>query len=105
MEIDVCRKNDIIVTPGGRKIYPSYFVHLLDGHDGIRKFQFVQTDPGSIVLKLCARKDVVDLVERGLQSRLQADLGSKMMFRVDRVPTIPRSGSGKHRFVTGMRAG
>ena len=105
LSLDVCRKNDLIVTEGGRRIYPAYFVHLLDGYSGIGKFQFVQTDPGSIVLKLCARQDVVDLVERGLQSRLRADLGSKMTFRVERVPTIPRSGSGKHRYVTGMRAG
>ena len=48
---DIYRKNDIIITPGDRKIYPSYFVRLLDGHDGIEQFQFVQTD-GDIVLSL-----------------------------------------------------
>ena len=104
LSLDVCRKNDLIVTPGGRRIYPAYFVHLLDGHSGIGQFQFVQTGPGSIVLKLCARQDVVDLVGRALQSRLQTDLGSDMSFQVERVAAIPRSRSGKHRFVTGMRA-
>jgi phenylacetate-CoA ligase len=104
LSLDVCRKNDLIVTPGGRRIYPAYFVHLLDGHSGIGQFQFVQTGPGSIVLKLCARQDVVDLVRQALQSRLQTDLGSDMSFQVERVVAIPRSRSGKHRFVTGMRA-
>ena len=54
MALDVCRRNDLIVTPAGRKIYPSWFVHLLDGLSGIEQFQFVQTGPGSIVLRLCA---------------------------------------------------
>jgi phenylacetate-CoA ligase len=103
LSLDVCRKNDLIVTPGGRRIYPAYFVHLLDGLSGIRQFQFVQTGPGSIVLKLCARQDVVDLVGQALQSRLQTDLGSDMSFQLERVAAIPRSRSGKHRFVTGMR--
>jgi len=104
MELDVCRKNDLIVTPGGQTIYPSYFVHLLDGFSGIEQYQFVQQAPGSIVLRLCAGQDIADMVEQSLMSRIQADLGSTMLFQVDRVDSIPRSQSGKHRFVIGMRA-
>ncbi len=104
LTLDVCRKNDLIVTPGGRRIYPAYFVRLLDGLSGIGQFQFRQTGPGSIVLKLCARQDVADLVGQAVQSRLQTDLGSDMSFQVERVAAIPRSRSGKHRFVTGMHA-
>jgi len=102
MALDVCRKNDLVVTPGGRKIYPSYFVHLLDGHEGIRQFQFVQTGPGSIVLKLCAGRENAGEVEQLLQSRIRTDLGADMTFRVERVDSIPRSRAGKHRFVIGM---
>ena len=102
MELDVCRKNDLIVTPGGRTIYPSYFVHLLDGFSGIEQFQFEQQGPDSIVLKLCAGQDIAGTVEQSLVSRIQADLGSDMSFRVDRVESIPRSRSGKHRFVIGL---
>ena len=104
MVLDVCRKNDLIVTPAGHKIYPSYFVHLLDGQGGIEQFQFVQTAPGSIVLRLCAPQAVAELVEQALKSRLQTDLGSDLAFRVERVEAIPRSQSGKHRFVIGMPA-
>ena len=102
MELDVCRKNDLIVTPAGRTIYPSYFVHLLDGFSGIEQFQFEQQEPDSIVLKLCAGQDIADTVEQSLISRIQADLGSAMSFQVDRVESIPRSQSGKHRFVIGL---
>jgi len=104
MALDVCRRNDLIVTPAGRKIYPSWFVHLLDGLSGIEQFQFVQTGPGSIVLRLCAPQAVVGLVEQALTSRLQTDLGSDLVFKVERVEAIPRSHSGKHRFVIGLPA-
>jgi phenylacetate-CoA ligase len=103
LELDVCRSNDIMITPGGRRIYPSYFVHLLDGHDGIRKFQFVQTGPGEIVLKLCARQELADVAGAALKPRLQADLGGDMRLQVECVEDIPRSRSGKHRFVIGLR--
>lgn len=102
MSLDVCRKNDLIVTPAGRKIYPSYFVHLLDGYSGIEQFQFVQTGHGSIVLRLRAPLDVAGLVEQALKPRLQADLGRDLAFCVERVEAIPRSRSGKHRFVIGV---
>jgi phenylacetate-CoA ligase len=101
LALDVCRKNDLVVTPGGRKIYPSYFVHLLDGQEGIEQFQFVQTGPSSLVLRLCAPPDIAGIVEPVLQSRLRTDIGADMTFRVEVVDTIPRSRSGKHRFVIG----
>ena len=104
LALDVCRKNDLIVTPAGHKIYPSYFVHLLDGQSGIEQFQFVQTRPGSLVLRLCAAQGVVAVVEQALRPRLQADLGRDLTFRVERVEAIPRSQSGKHRFVIGLPA-
>jgi len=104
LALDVCRKNDLIVTPAGRKIYPSYFVHLLDGYSGIQQFQFEQTGADRIVLRLCATQDVVDAVGPALKSRLQVDLGRDMALQAVRVLTIPRSRSGKHRSVIGMPA-
>ena len=54
LELDVCRSNVVLVTPACRTIYPSYFVHLLDGFSGIQQFQFEQTGAVRIVLSLCA---------------------------------------------------
>jgi len=78
-------------------------VHLLDGHDGIEQFQFEQTAPGRMLLRLCARQEVVDVVGQAVRSRLQADLGGGINLQVERVAAIPRSRSGKHRFVMGLR--
>jgi len=104
MALDVCRKNDLVVTPGGRCIYPSYFVHLLDGHRGIEQFQFMQTAADSIVLRLLAGPDIAGMVEQALLPRIRTDLGADMSFRVERVAAIPRSRSGKHRSVIGLHA-
>ncbi|HYQ70779.1 MAG TPA: hypothetical protein VET88_02500, partial [Gammaproteobacteria bacterium] len=102
MALEVCRSNDLVVTPGGRRVYPSYFVHLLDGRDGIGQFQFVQTAPHSVVLRLCAVAGTADAIGQELQARIRADLGADMMLGVERVEAIPRSASGKHRFVIGL---
>jgi phenylacetate-CoA ligase len=101
MALDVCRKNDLVVTPGGRKIYPSYFVHLLDDLDGIEQFQFVQESPARIVLRLRAQPGVAGRVEQALLPRIRRDLGADMTLQVERVAAIARSRSGKHRFVIG----
>jgi phenylacetate-CoA ligase len=102
MALEVCRRNDLVVTPAGRKIYPSYFVHLLDGHEGIEQFQFVQTSPDSLLLRLCAPSDLAERVAAALQSRIRTDLGAGMALRVEVVDAIPRSPAGKHRFVIGI---
>jgi hypothetical protein len=80
-------------------------VHLLDGRRGIEQFQFVQTDPASIVLKLRARPGVAGRVEQDLLSRIRTDLGADMTFHVETVDSIPRSRSGKHRSVIGYARG
>ena len=75
-----------------------------DGQDGIAQYQFVQTGPGSIVLRLRAPQDVAGLVEQALRPRIRTELGADMTLHVERVDAIPRSRSGKHRFVIGMPA-
>jgi hypothetical protein len=46
----------------------------------------------------------VAAVGPALETRLQVDLGRDMVLQVERVLTIPRSRSGKHRSVIGMAA-
>jgi phenylacetate-CoA ligase len=103
LELDVCRSNDLIVTPGGRKVYPSYFVHLLDGQSDILRYQFRQLALNHIQLQLCAPTAVVDRVGQILTSQLQHDLGQDMRLSVEHVDNIPRARSGKHRFVIGLQ--
>ena len=103
LELDVCRSNDLIVTPGGRKVYPSYFVHLLDGQSDIQHYQFRQLALNHIQLQLCAPPALVDRVGLVLTPQLKRDLGQDMRLSVEHVDNIPRARSGKHRFVIGLQ--
>jgi phenylacetate-CoA ligase len=99
MEMGHCRSNDLIRTPDGRRIYPSFFIHLLDGLEGIAGYQFVQTAPERIVLNLVAGRPLPAGVAAGLGARLRSELDPRMTLEVRHLGQIPRSASGKHRFV------
>lgn len=99
MEMSLCRSNDLIATTAGKRVYPSWFIHLLDGLEGVRQFQFVQTRPDAITLYLAgaALPDADRLAV--LQARIHAEIDAGMTLDVRHVDDIPRTASGKHRFV------
>jgi phenylacetate-CoA ligase len=98
MEMGMCRQNDLIRTPGGKTFHPSYFNRLLYGLTQIEQYQFVQEAPDRIVLNV-----VAPTLEAGVEERLREDIRRDvdplMEFRLNRVAEIPRTASGKHRFV------
>ncbi len=97
IEMELCRANDILITPGGRRVYPSWFVHLLDGVAGVRQFQFHQQAADAICLRLVLDAPLDEAVARRLRQRVAAELGQHL--RIEPVERIPRGASGKHRFV------
>ena len=99
LELDLCRSNDLVRTPGGRRVYPSWFVHLLDGVAGVRHYQFVQESPQRMVLRLVSEKPLDRETASALQQRVSDELGLALEIR--EVDAIARSASGKHRFVIG----
>ncbi len=103
MEMGLCRANDIIHTPDGRRFYPSWFIHLLDGQTSITQFQFEQTADDGISLRLVTTGPLRAEDARGLKKRLRDELD--MRLEITRVAEIPRPASGKHRFVIGRSSG
>jgi len=95
MAMGLCRKNDFIVTTDGRRLHPSFLNRLLYGQTQIAHYQFIQHEPGSIVLQVVAEP----ASERDLQQRLQRELGASLEIAVKCVTAIDRSASGKHRYV------
>jgi phenylacetate-CoA ligase len=104
MEMPLGRQNDHIRLENGKLIYPSYFIHLLDGNKWIRKFQFRQRDLKSLELILEA-DPVPDIQERlirlksGIMPKLRTMMGQEIELNVSAVPFIERTATGKHRFV------
>lgn len=99
MDLGLCRSNDIVRTPAGRSVYPSWFVHLLDDLPGVRQYQFIQQDRERLLLKLVSDKSLDGRLSGALEKRVKEELG--LVLEIRRVETIERSASGKHRFVIG----
>jgi phenylacetate-CoA ligase len=99
LEMEVCRSNDLIRTRAGKVVYPSYFIHLLDGLDGIRQYRFVQTDHDRMTLELVAAQPLAADTAAALAARIREDVDPDMDLTIRCVGTIPRTRSGKHRFV------
>lgn len=99
MEMGVCRSNDLIKTKTGKMIYPSYFIHLLDGLSAIKQYQFVQTSLDALTLNIIATPQLTDDAQAHIRAKIAHDLAPDMALDICHVETIPRTRSGKHRFV------
>ncbi|MDP3482234.1 MAG: hypothetical protein Q8S05_02870 [Sulfuricella sp.] len=99
MEMGLCRSNDIIKTRSGKSIYPSYFIHLLDGLADIQQYQFIQSEPDKITLNLVSPSGLSSEAMSSLRARVRRDVDENMVLEINRVDEIKRTISGKHRFV------
>ena len=104
MEMDLGRENDHIRATDGRIIYPSFFIHLLDGKKWIRHFQFRQVKPDGLELVMEADflPDIQEHVNRlasEMLPHLQGKMGAGIKLNIRAVPFIERTSAGKHRFV------
>ena len=99
MAMGVCRSNDLIKTRSGKTIYPSYFIHLLDGLEGIKQYQFVQTAIDKMTLNILATRQLTTAEQAGIRARIAHDVDADMALEIYHVEAITRSRSGKHRFV------
>jgi phenylacetate-CoA ligase len=106
MEMGLCRQNDLIRTRAGKSIHPGFFNHLLDGQKSIRQFQWVQRDFDRITLNLVVSETLSTEMLANLSKQIGTQIRHKMedevMLEVNLVAEIPRTLSGKHRFVIGL---
>ncbi len=103
MEMGMCRQNDLIRTPGGKTVHPSTFNRLLYGLTQIRQYQWRQTAPDRMVLSVVASPALSEAFVNGLRANLRAEVDAGMELEVLHVEEIPRTASGKHRFVIGFQ--
>ncbi|OGU20273.1 MAG: hypothetical protein A2580_07090 [Hydrogenophilales bacterium RIFOXYD1_FULL_62_11] len=104
MEMGMCRHNDHIHTSGGKRLHPAYFNRLLAGLKQVRQYQWVQRAPDRITLNLVAAERLDEAALATLQAHLHRDVDARMTLEVNYLDEIPRTRSGKHRFVIGMAA-
>ncbi|MBI5041289.1 MAG: phenylacetate--CoA ligase family protein [Gammaproteobacteria bacterium] len=99
MDMGVCRSNDLIKTKRGKIVYPSYFIHLLDGLDGVKQYQFVQTAFDKMTLNVLASRRLTADEQAHIAARIMHDVDASMALEIHQLEAIPRTPSGKHRFV------
>lgn len=104
MAMGMCRHNDMIRTPGGRSVHPSYFNRLLYGLTQIEQYRFVQEAHDRIVLELVTAAPLDDGIIAEFERSIRRDVDPAMRFAIDYVDAIERTASGKHRFVISLCA-
>ncbi|MBU1236075.1 MAG: hypothetical protein KJ634_06285 [Gammaproteobacteria bacterium] len=102
MEMGMCRQNDLIRTPSGKTIHPSWFNRQLYGLTQIRQYQWRQLAPDRMQLSVVASPALGEEFVTGLSAALRAEVDAGMNLDVRHVTEIPRTTSGKHRFVIGL---
>lgn len=104
MEMGMCRQNDLIRTRGGKSVHPSFFNRLLYGQTQIRHYQFNQSAPDHIVLNLVSATPLSPETASAMANAIHREVAPDMALEVRYLEEIPRTASGKHRFVIGYDA-
>jgi phenylacetate-CoA ligase len=102
MAMGMCRQNDLIRTTGGKTVHPSALNRLLYGMTQIRQYQWRQVEPDRMLLSVVASPALDETMTMELQARLCAEVDAGLTLEVKHVEEIPRTASGKHRFVIGL---
>ncbi len=88
---------DMISTPDGRQIPGEYFPHLMKEFKEIHRFQVIQEDLDSLVIKLVAPEGLPDSELDRLKAHIRKALGENCNVTYDLVDDIPLTRTGKHR--------
>jgi len=97
---DVTTKSeDVLRLPDGRLISPSALTHPFKPLDAIEASQIVQTHLDRLVVKIIPRPEYTLADSEHLIKELKARLGQEMHIEIELVRSLPRTGSGKFRWV------
>ncbi|MDP2787265.1 MAG: hypothetical protein Q8O79_04225 [Pseudomonadota bacterium] len=102
LEMGLCRQNDLIRSRAGKRIHPGFFNHLLNGQKQIRQYQWVQREFDRITLNLVAAEKLSAETLAALSANIRCMMETEIALEVNYLDEIPRTLSGKHRFVIGM---
>jgi phenylacetate-CoA ligase len=94
------RQQEVIVTRTGRYISMTAINMHDDIFDCLRQFQFRQERPGEVVFHYVSKGGPLPAAELAkIERGLAAKLGSDVTLASQQVPEIPRTRSGKYRFL------
>ncbi len=93
------KAEDIVVRSDGRMISPSVLTHPFKPMHNIEKSQIIQEDLNHITIKIVKRPAYSEKDTEVLLSSFKERVGSDMNISIEFVSEIPRTKSGKFRWV------
>jgi len=93
------RRTDFLVTPGGRVLHALSAIYILRELPAIREFKIVQETLDRLVVHLVLRQPLGPAEEASMRAQFATVFGSDMRVKIVRTDTLPRSASGKFRYV------
>jgi len=102
MEMGMCRQNDLIRTPSGKRVHPAVFNRLIYGLTQIRQYQWRQVAPDRMALDLVCPAPLAASIVARLDAGLRADVDPAITLEVNYRTEIPRTASGKQRYIIGL---
>lgn len=93
------KDEDIVVTPEGKLISSSVLTHPFKPLDSVLESQLIQEEPDRLQVKIVPRSDFSDADSAPLISALRARVGPTIRIELEFVDSIPRTKSGKFRWV------
>lgn len=93
------KAEDIVVTPEGKMISASILTHPFKMVNGINKSQIIQEKMDQITIKLVTDERFNSTEEQSLLENFRYRVGNKIDIKIEHVTDIPRSKSGKYRWV------
>ena len=99
MEDVTTKAEDLLRLRDGRLISPSVLTHPFKPLDAIEASQLVQTDLDRLVIRIVKRPGYSDADSAHLVRELKARLGADMRIEFEFLDTLPRTKSGKFKWV------
>jgi len=101
LKLGLARSSDLFTLGNGRVVHGAYFTQTMFGADGVDSFQYHQTMPSRIILRIVkgrrfGRADM-DIIEKA-RRLVDEHSGGATAVEVEYVDEIPAAGRGKHRF-------
>jgi phenylacetate-CoA ligase len=99
------RQTDFLVTPDGRILHALAVIYILRDMRPVREFRVVQISIEEVTVQMVTDRPMRSSEEAELRARFAALLGDSVRVELEHLDRLPRSPSGKFRYVESRVAG
>jgi phenylacetate-CoA ligase len=93
------RRTDFLVTPDGRVLHALSAIYIVRELPAVREFRIVQEAVDQLVVYLVLRRSIGAAEEASLRTQFAAVFGRDMRVQLVQEDALPRTPSGKFRYV------